>query len=233
MKSLKQYWYIYFFALNISLCDVDLCNAQKIYSEDELIKMGSDYYNTRKFPEAHLYLFAYWQRNPQRIRNDKNFRGQVINALEYAIANENCAGVDGKGDAATPPLDVTDVNVPEVKNSQVANCSHWNCTDGGTYYITQVGDQVWWFGQSADAGKSWSNVFHGQVTGNLISGSWADVAKGSSQNSGELVLSIESNKKIKIVRQTGGFSGSEWTAQPFMRDRNSFEEKIEKKKFEN
>lgn len=37
----------------------------------------------------------------------------------------------------------------------------WICDDGGTYFVRQVGDQLWWYGQSSDGGESWANVISG------------------------------------------------------------------------
>jgi hypothetical protein len=37
----------------------------------------------------------------------------------------------------------------------------WRANDGGTYYVRQVGNDVWWVGMSADGGKTWTNVFKG------------------------------------------------------------------------
>src|SRR5438045_4748532 len=64
----------------------------------------------------------------------------------------------------------------------------WKCSDGGTYYIRQVGNEVWWYGK----GGNFGNVFHGQfnvwkdepITG--FQGHWADVPTGSTNGSGAI-----------------------------------------------
>jgi hypothetical protein len=85
----------------------------------------------------------------------------------------------------------------------------WNCNDGGVYFIRQVGNQVWWYGQSSDGGQTWSNVFQGTITGSRIIGSWADVPKGSIRGYGEMTLRISGGRIQKI---SGGenFGGSVW-----------------------
>lgn len=85
----------------------------------------------------------------------------------------------------------------------------WKCNDGGLYFIRQVGNQVWWYGESGDGGVGWSNVFQGYITGNKIIGKWADVPKGTARNYGEMTLSISSNSLRKI---SGGqnFTGTMW-----------------------
>jgi hypothetical protein len=86
----------------------------------------------------------------------------------------------------------------------------WNCNDGGVYFIRQVGNQMWWYGQSSDGGTTWSNVFQGTIRGNEIIGSWADVPKGNATGYGEMRLSISGDRIQKI---SGGenFGGSVWS----------------------
>lgn len=87
----------------------------------------------------------------------------------------------------------------------------WSCNDGGSYFIRQVGNEIWWHGLSRDGGATWSNVFHGRLSGNRISGRWADVPQGRIQSAGEMTLQVLGNDKLKAIRKTGGFGGSEWS----------------------
>ncbi|NEO16942.1 MULTISPECIES: hypothetical protein [unclassified Moorena] len=87
----------------------------------------------------------------------------------------------------------------------------WRANDGGTYYIRQVGNELWWYGQSSNNGRSFSNVFHGYIGQNEVAGNWADVPRGRTRGSGEMVVRIDSNRRLTAVRRTGGFSGSVWT----------------------
>lgn len=86
----------------------------------------------------------------------------------------------------------------------------WRCTDGGIYFIRQTGDELWWYGQSPDGGKSWANVFHGRIHENQIIGKWADVPRGKTLNSGKISLEVVGSNKLRAVHRTGGFSGNEW-----------------------
>lgn len=86
----------------------------------------------------------------------------------------------------------------------------WRCNDGGVYFIRQVGNELWWYGESQDAGRGWSNVFHGQIRGNQVTGKWADVPRGPARNSGDISLQLIGNKKLRAIHKTGGFGGSEW-----------------------
>ncbi len=85
----------------------------------------------------------------------------------------------------------------------------WNCDDGSKYYIRQIGNTLAWLGEPSD--QSRTNVAYGKITGSTIEINWMDVPKGSSLGSGSLTLGIESNDKITLVQETGGFSGTKWT----------------------
>ncbi|MFB3765385.1 MAG: hypothetical protein ACE14P_09080 [Methanotrichaceae archaeon] len=85
----------------------------------------------------------------------------------------------------------------------------WDCNDGNKYYIRQIGDTFAWLGESPD--KSRTSVAYGKIAGNIIELNWMDVPEGSSLGSGSLTLEIESNDKISLIQQSGGFSGTEWT----------------------
>jgi hypothetical protein len=89
----------------------------------------------------------------------------------------------------------------------------WKANDGGTYYLRQVGNQVWWYGEYTPTSPPWSNVYRGTiVNGTEIWGSWADVPKGYILGSGDMKLRIESKNRIVAISKTGsGFGGSIWT----------------------
>lgn len=74
----------------------------------------------------------------------------------------------------------------------------WAASDVGTYYVRQVGDEVWWLGLSRDQGRTFANIFHGSAVSRggdgeglarpIIVGDWANVRIGEngSMNSGQL-----------------------------------------------
>ena len=86
----------------------------------------------------------------------------------------------------------------------------WSASDGGTYYIRQIGPNVWWFG---DGGTGFSNVAYGHFEGNRIRLQWADVPRGGTRSQGELVLIMENPGRLVARRATGGFGGRVWTRQ--------------------
>lgn len=90
----------------------------------------------------------------------------------------------------------------------------WNCDDGGMYYVRQLGNQVWWYGEKSTESPVWSNVMQGTLTGDTIDASWADVPKGSVMQYGHLVIKVASRTSMTALSKTGGFAGSAWTRAP-------------------
>lgn len=82
----------------------------------------------------------------------------------------------------------------------------WLGDDGGTYYLRQIGNVVWWIGLSGGIdGRTYSNVFRGTMTTqsidneriNVINGEYVDVLrgkKGEAMHSGKLLLHVSSPK---------------------------------------
>lgn len=108
---------------------------------------------------------------------------------------------------------VTDANA--VCSSPNSMTGVWKADDGGTYYVRQIGNDVWWAGMSADDGKTWTNVFLGKRTGNSVTGTWGDVPRGRGMNAGGLNLQLETNDGVHIhgwkkVNSPSGVAGHHW-----------------------
>jgi hypothetical protein len=83
---------------------------------------------------------------------------------------------------------------------------------GGKYYLRQLGNELLWYGEEDAVSPSWSNVAHGVIKGNTITLKWADVPKGQILQSGNLVIKINSNDELVLVKQTGEFFATDsWT----------------------
>jgi len=99
----------------------------------------------------------------------------------------------------------------------------WNGDDDGVYYLRQLGDQVWWLGMSGlggplvDRGADWTNVYHGTLKGDTVTGTYADVPGGAIQDEGPVVMkaSRTSDGGISLVRTDPlletGFGGTMFT----------------------
>jgi hypothetical protein len=87
----------------------------------------------------------------------------------------------------------------------------WRSDSGGTYYIRQLQNEIWWFGEESSNDPGWSNVAHGTLKGNKLDLKWSDVPKGSAMSNGILVIELADDGKLIAKKKTGGFSDSEWT----------------------
>lgn len=197
--------------------------AQKIYSDDELLSTGTDYYNNNKYLQAEIYLFAYTQRNTNSYQSNSDFKLQIDQALKYCDAHSSTAGAiamfdlkttkDANGHVHTVITKLggakPTINTNSLPASNAAlNTGKYSCDDGGIYYVTVVNNEVWWFGNSND--KSWADVMHGYISGNEIKATWADVPCCSKMNSGTVTLLINDSESFSIKDQTGDFAGTVW-----------------------
>ena len=140
-----------------------------------------------------------WTPGPPMLTARSGLAAAVIGGRLYAVG-----GHDGKrglgtlevfGPRAAPRVDLTGI---------------WRANDGGTYYLRQLGKRLFWLGESADGGRSWTNVAMGTVSGNQVTLEWGDVSKGRNRNSGRLVLRIDNHRHLVRTQVTGGFGGSDW-----------------------
>src|SRR5689334_9951435 len=60
----------------------------------------------------------------------------------------------------------------------------WGANDGGTYYIRNIGNDVWWLGLSSnDDGKTFATVLKEQINVNnkTITSDWSDIPRGNNE----------------------------------------------------
>lgn len=95
----------------------------------------------------------------------------------------------------------------------------WSGTEGGVYYIRQVGDCVWWFGtelKDIEPGLTgqpgFANVASGRVDGTHIEVEWADVPLGNILGGGGLTFVYDEEKSQLVLTEQRGdwvpFGGS-------------------------
>ncbi len=70
---------------------------------------------------------------------------------------------------------------------------YYESDDGGAYFIRQIGNKVYWFGEAPNG--AWANVLAGEVDGNQIHGRFWDVPKGKTKGLGEITLVITNDGK--------------------------------------
>jgi hypothetical protein len=87
----------------------------------------------------------------------------------------------------------------------------WRGSEGGVYYIRQVGDCVWWFGTDINGlepgltgQNGFANVASGRVDGTRIDVEWADLPAGDTLGGGGLSLVYdEANDRLTVTEQRG------------------------------
>jgi hypothetical protein len=153
--------------------------------------------------------------SPQRSTKEIAFKSETPVLLLLSSSGHYRIKIEGNwtqlGSASTPPVQDIVVSTSTKPESKPANnlSGVYKCNDGGTYYVRQNGNSLWWYGESGD-GVGWTNIFKGTIQGNDINGNWIDVPKGNNQGAGVMNLRV-SNSKFISTYKTGGFSGSEWT----------------------
>ena len=77
----------------------------------------------------------------------------------------------------------------------------------GTYYLRQLGTEVYWYGEDSAQPPSWSNVAYGKIdANNNLMMEWCDVPKGVTRNEGQLTLKVSNDgKTITVMAETGRF----------------------------
>jgi hypothetical protein len=143
----------------------------------------------------------------------------LVSTLTLALA--------GCGLFATPPSPSTSApdSTNEIDLSAIACATDdpdgsgeltgaWSGTDGGVYYIRQVGDCAWWFATTLDnltSGRTGqlglSNVSSGRIQGTHIEVEYVDLPAGEAPGGGgglTLVYDPE-NDELEITEQRGGW----------------------------
>ena len=84
----------------------------------------------------------------------------------------------------------------------------WRTNRGATFYITQIGNEVWWFGEQAPTNPHWSNVGCGTTQSDTMSVRWVEVplATGVGDKSTGTLLLREVSPNRLVVLQSGGIS---------------------------
>jgi hypothetical protein len=101
--------------------------------------------------------------------------------------------------ATAPPVALYGCEIRTVTwdgSSAVDLTGTWAANDGGVYYLRQLDDEIWWLGMSGrgqplvDRGVRWTNVFHGTLSGDTITGTYADVPQGRILDKGPVVMKL-------------------------------------------
>jgi hypothetical protein len=116
-----------------------------------------------------------------------------------SAAPESAADLSAIACATADPEDVGDLT------------GAWLGSEGGVYYIRQVGDCLWWFGtdvRDIEPGltdqSGFANVASGRVDGVRIEVEWADLPLGDTLGGGGLTLVYDAEKdQLMKIEQRG------------------------------
>jgi hypothetical protein len=83
----------------------------------------------------------------------------------------------------------------------------WFGNDGGFYYIREIDETVWIFGEHPK--RNWANLFKGTKSGNTISGEWVDLPKGKTAGKGTLELEVGTpSRSLRRLNESGNYPSS-------------------------
>src|SRR5437763_5243311 len=85
---------------------------------------------------------------------------------------------------------------------------YYEADNGGAYFIRQIGDDVYWFGE--DPNGAWANVLVGTINGNKITARFWDVPKGKTLGMGEMVLQIQNDDSLIKLSSSTPFGTKSW-----------------------
>jgi hypothetical protein len=85
----------------------------------------------------------------------------------------------------------------------------WGVSDGGTCYIRQIGNSIWFLWLRPLFDVTLATTFFGTLAGKVITGKWADIPFGNRRYSGDLTL-IVSDENIRMASTTAQFKTLIW-----------------------
>ena len=88
---------------------------------------------------------------------------------------------------------------------------YWRGDDGGDYYVTTGGKEVYWVGVHSNTnGQAWTNHFTGTLyNGEELRGTWRDVRGG--RNSGTLTFRVQGTTMVRTYTANNYFAGTRLT----------------------
>jgi hypothetical protein len=84
----------------------------------------------------------------------------------------------------------------------------WHTVGGVTFYVHQIGNQIWWLGEQSPANPLWTNVASGTTDGGVVRVKWVDVPKGRTMHEGTLTLRVVTPNHLMVILNPNDF----WSA---------------------
>ncbi len=86
----------------------------------------------------------------------------------------------------------------------------WGDNFGMTYYVTQVGNVVWWFGMGPFRNNGFAQVFQGVTTNGTIDGAWQDVPLATGVSGEPLQLAIDPSRTLLTPVSSASLGDRKW-----------------------
>jgi hypothetical protein len=78
------------------------------------------------------------------------------------------------------------------------------------FYVRQLGNEIWWFGQQAPNSPRWTNVASGTFDNGVVRVKWVDVPMGSTRNQGTLGLRVVAANHMVVSENPNDFWNADW-----------------------
>jgi hypothetical protein len=144
----------------------------------------------------------------------------ILAALSLSLALAACDDIAPSPSNAGPSPTTADLSAISCATADPEDVGEltgaWLGSEGGVYYIRQVGNCVWWFGTEIEdiepgltGQPGFANVASGRVDGTDIKVEWADVPVGNVLGGGGLTFFYDrESSQLLLIEQRG-----DW--QPF------------------
>jgi hypothetical protein len=100
--------------------------------------------------------------------------------------------------------------LPSVAAQMMDLSGVWTTQTGATFYVRQIGSQIWWYGTQSPTKPRWTNVASGQLEGNVVRVHWVDVPQGMTASSGNLTLTAVDSRHLIVSENPDNFLSAEW-----------------------
>lgn len=177
--------------------------VEGLTAESALTRIGAAWHLGRLAQDTDTQRAAVAKRRIlERLHSDESERDHLVRiALEEAL-----------------PFEVPGFSA---ENSDLTGV--WKGNDDCTYYIRQLENEIWWYGQGTSDWQAFANVAYGTINENgVVQLRWSDLPKKHKDkiittSAGELVLKCNYSIQrgyvtdLTALSMTGQFGGSSWT----------------------
>jgi hypothetical protein len=99
---------------------------------------------------------------------------------------------------------------PSVAAQAIDLSGIWSTQTGATFYVRQIGSQIWWYGTQSLINPRWTNVASGEIYGNAVRVHWVDVPQGTTASSGNLTLTAVDSRHLIVSENPDRFLSADW-----------------------